>query len=389
MLRGPGGGAFLHGAWLRLLICPHPAATPGRAARRPCGSGSRWCPWPPCGSPACCGSTCPGNGSTSSTPSLSRGPSPTIPSSAPTEVRSPSLRWAAGRVGLGAGGPSPALHPVPSSAGIPPNKYHYIDDLVVILPQNVWEHLYNRYRWPRPASAVQAGHSAGRERGPARACLRDPTPRSLRQQGSTQAVVGHPWQPCLYRKRCPPLRASSRTLPVTGHGKLVKPKRGIGPLADSRGAAGRRAAGPVSPQPRAWLRGPGACAAWGLPGSSPSRPRVCDSVVEGRAPGRARVTLDPGGRLCHGRGGGQTGGEGEAGETRWTGFASPTHSSGTARALRLVGGSEPHREWHPQVLWGDPAPPQKDVQPPFDAVLRVRPGGLWPPWLLPSGQERK
>ncbi|KAB1280429.1 Ubiquitin carboxyl-terminal hydrolase 20 [Camelus dromedarius] len=28
--------------------------------------------------------------------------------------------------------------------GIPPNKYHYIDDLVVILPQNVWEHLYNR-----------------------------------------------------------------------------------------------------------------------------------------------------------------------------------------------------------------------------------------------------
>lgn len=34
---------------------------------------------------------------------------------------------------------------MPSSAGIPPNKYHYIDDLVVILPQNVWEHLYNRY----------------------------------------------------------------------------------------------------------------------------------------------------------------------------------------------------------------------------------------------------
>lgn len=31
-----------------------------------------------------------------------------------------------------------------SSAGIPPNKYHYIDDLVVILPQNVWEYLYNR-----------------------------------------------------------------------------------------------------------------------------------------------------------------------------------------------------------------------------------------------------
>ena len=31
-----------------------------------------------------------------------------------------------------------------SSTGIPPNKYHYIDDLVVILPQNVWEYLYNR-----------------------------------------------------------------------------------------------------------------------------------------------------------------------------------------------------------------------------------------------------
>ncbi|XP_045144453.1 ubiquitin carboxyl-terminal hydrolase 20 [Echinops telfairi] len=29
--------------------------------------------------------------------------------------------------------------------GIPPNKYHYIDDLVVILPQNVWEHLYSRF----------------------------------------------------------------------------------------------------------------------------------------------------------------------------------------------------------------------------------------------------
>ncbi|XP_039618472.1 ubiquitin carboxyl-terminal hydrolase 20 [Polypterus senegalus] len=29
--------------------------------------------------------------------------------------------------------------------GIPPNKYHYIDDLVVILPQNVWDYLYNRF----------------------------------------------------------------------------------------------------------------------------------------------------------------------------------------------------------------------------------------------------
>ncbi|XP_056873935.1 ubiquitin carboxyl-terminal hydrolase 20 isoform X1 [Takifugu flavidus] len=29
--------------------------------------------------------------------------------------------------------------------GIPPNKYQYIDDLVVIVPQNVWEYLYNRF----------------------------------------------------------------------------------------------------------------------------------------------------------------------------------------------------------------------------------------------------
>ncbi|KAL0965180.1 hypothetical protein UPYG_G00277830 [Umbra pygmaea] len=29
--------------------------------------------------------------------------------------------------------------------GIPPNKYHYIDDLVVILPQNVWDYLYNSF----------------------------------------------------------------------------------------------------------------------------------------------------------------------------------------------------------------------------------------------------
>uniref|UniRef100_A0A6Q2X2N8 Ubiquitin carboxyl-terminal hydrolase n=1 Tax=Esox lucius TaxID=8010 RepID=A0A6Q2X2N8_ESOLU len=28
---------------------------------------------------------------------------------------------------------------------IPPNKYHYIDDLVVILPQNVWDYLYNSF----------------------------------------------------------------------------------------------------------------------------------------------------------------------------------------------------------------------------------------------------
>ncbi|KAM9820925.1 ubiquitin carboxyl-terminal hydrolase 20 [Neosynchiropus ocellatus] len=29
--------------------------------------------------------------------------------------------------------------------GIPPNKYPYVDDLVVIVPQHVWEYLYNRF----------------------------------------------------------------------------------------------------------------------------------------------------------------------------------------------------------------------------------------------------
>lgn len=47
-------------------------------------------------------------------------------------------------VGVWASELSPQPFPAPPSAGIPPNKYHYIDDLVVILPQNVWEHLYNR-----------------------------------------------------------------------------------------------------------------------------------------------------------------------------------------------------------------------------------------------------
>lgn len=44
-------------------------------------------------------------------------------------------------VGVQGGGPSPHLS---FPTGIPPNKYHYIDDLVVILPQSVWEHLYGR-----------------------------------------------------------------------------------------------------------------------------------------------------------------------------------------------------------------------------------------------------
>lgn len=32
-----------------------------------------------------------------------------------------------------------------SSPGVPPNKAAFIDDLVVMLPQNVWDHLYSRY----------------------------------------------------------------------------------------------------------------------------------------------------------------------------------------------------------------------------------------------------
>lgn len=187
-LRGSGegrGGGFLHGAWPNP---PRSALAPGRAARRPCGSASRWCPWPPCGSPACCGSTCPGNGSTSSTPSPSRGPSPTTPSSAPTEVRAPVSHGGAGGRG-GGRGPSPQLLlPVPFSAGIPPNKYHYIDDLVVILPQNVWEHLYNRCGPRRPGWSPPGQAFSGAGEG------LPPCPRAAltRQQKGREAVAETP-----------------------------------------------------------------------------------------------------------------------------------------------------------------------------------------------------
>ncbi|KAF5928144.1 hypothetical protein HPG69_011107 [Diceros bicornis minor] len=46
-----------------------------------------------------------------------------------------------------------------SHGGIPPNKYHYIDDLVVILPQNVWEHLYSR--GPEALSRVSVAEPPG------------------------------------------------------------------------------------------------------------------------------------------------------------------------------------------------------------------------------------
>lgn len=175
---------------------------PGRAARKLCGSDSRWCPWPPCGSPACCGSTCPGNGSTSLTPSRSQGPSPTTRSSAPTEVRPPSC------AGGGAGeGWQVQLLCVPSSSGIPPNKYHYIDDLVVILPQNVWEHLYSRYG-ARSILFCQGGPGRGASLTP-----RCPHPGSGAAQ--KQFGSGSPLQPCLPG-------ASSQTLAVTGDRNLAR-----------------------------------------------------------------------------------------------------------------------------------------------------------------------
>lgn len=55
----------------------------------------------------------------------------------------PSASRRGERVGWGRPSPS-SPYPILLFTGIPPNKYHYIDDLVVILPQSVWEHLYSR-----------------------------------------------------------------------------------------------------------------------------------------------------------------------------------------------------------------------------------------------------
>lgn len=32
-----------------------------------------------------------------------------------------------------------------ASAGVPPHKANFIEDLVVMLPQNIWDNLYSRY----------------------------------------------------------------------------------------------------------------------------------------------------------------------------------------------------------------------------------------------------
>lgn len=58
--------------------------------------------------------------------------------------------------------------PLSSSPGIPPNKYHYIDDLVVMLPQNVWEHVYSRFvpgRLLREGRLLLAGPGPRQSRG--------------------------------------------------------------------------------------------------------------------------------------------------------------------------------------------------------------------------------
>ena len=159
---------------------PHPT---GRAARRPCGSDSRWCPWPPCGSPACCGSTCPASGSTSSTPSRSQAPSPTRPSSAPTEVRRPL--WWESRVGRWAEPqlrslyllprhPAPQIplhrrpggHPAPERLGAPVQQVR------------AWEANLSP-SCPGPSWAGKEGR-AGKE------CHQDPTPHSGLHAGSTE-----------------------------------------------------------------------------------------------------------------------------------------------------------------------------------------------------------
>lgn len=119
-------------------IYSHPA---GRATRMQwrsaigCRACSTW--W----SPAYYSSTFPASGSTSSRPLLSRGPSPTKISCARTEVRwhidgftfvyDVCVRW--------------FECPFPVMSGVPPNKANHIEELAVVVPQNVWDHLYGRY----------------------------------------------------------------------------------------------------------------------------------------------------------------------------------------------------------------------------------------------------
>lgn len=106
-----------------------------RAVRSRCGSGRKSWPWPVWRSPACCSFTSPENGWTSSTRSLNQAPSATTHFFASMEVHIRETRHVNMHILI----PRHFF-----CAGIPPNKYHYIDDLVVIVPQNVWEYLYNR-----------------------------------------------------------------------------------------------------------------------------------------------------------------------------------------------------------------------------------------------------
>ncbi|KAJ8792467.1 hypothetical protein J1605_019686 [Eschrichtius robustus] len=90
-----------------------------------------------------------------------------------------------------------------SHGGVPPYKYHCIDDLVVILPQNVWEHLYNSRvciekdarPWGPPAGSSQSQGPENRLK-PKRGCW------SLSQTAVGPLAAGHPDQrlppaPCL------------------------------------------------------------------------------------------------------------------------------------------------------------------------------------------------
>lgn len=121
--------------WLLLhLLTVHT----GRAVRSQCGSGRKLWPWPIWRSPACCSFTSPENGWTSSTPLLNPAPSATTHFFVNMEVCS----WETHQVNTDS-----LIQRLMGflCTGIPPNKYQYIDDLVVIVPQNVWEYLYNRW----------------------------------------------------------------------------------------------------------------------------------------------------------------------------------------------------------------------------------------------------
>lgn len=234
-----------------------PPPAPGRAARRPCGSGSRWCPWPPCGSPACCGSTCPGSGSTSSTPSPSRGPSQTTPSSAPTEVRTPP------RGGARAGGRAPTSascaflrrHPAQQ---VPLHRRPGGDPAAERVGASV-QQVRARAALPEPAARSWAGSESGR----------DPRAPHAGSQAVPHSAADHSEQ-----ARAPLAAGSALTKvpPVGRH--LAQQKRAYGSFPQ---AAGRGA------QPR-W---PGARAAGALLGSSSSRPRACGFLRTHSGPGHS------------------------------------------------------------------------------------------------------